>query len=100
MKVEIGTEAPIFLFWEYLFQIFVILSLQCSFHALVGVLALSVLLFLLVHAVVALISPAVYASSATVSGIPAVATANVSGVADGLAAIVVLSIPLATSRNR
>jgi hypothetical protein len=30
MNVEIGTEAPIFLFWEYLFQIFGILSLQCS----------------------------------------------------------------------
>jgi hypothetical protein len=30
MNVEIGTEAPILLFWEYLFQIFVILSLQCS----------------------------------------------------------------------
>jgi hypothetical protein len=30
MKVEIGTEAPIFLFWEYLFQILGILSLQCS----------------------------------------------------------------------
>jgi hypothetical protein len=29
MNVEIGTEAPIFLFWEYLFQIFGILSLQC-----------------------------------------------------------------------
>jgi hypothetical protein len=29
MNVEIGTEAPIFLFWEYLFQIFDILSLQC-----------------------------------------------------------------------
>jgi hypothetical protein len=31
MNVEIGTEAPIFLFREYLFQIFGILSLQCSF---------------------------------------------------------------------
>ncbi len=30
MNVEIGTEAPIFLFWEYLFQIFGILSLQCG----------------------------------------------------------------------
>jgi hypothetical protein len=30
MNVEIGTEAPIFLFWEYLLQIFVIFSLQCS----------------------------------------------------------------------
>ncbi len=29
MNVEIGTESPIFLFWEYLFQIFGILSLQC-----------------------------------------------------------------------
>ncbi len=29
MKVENGTEVPIFLFWEYLFQIFGILSLQC-----------------------------------------------------------------------
>jgi hypothetical protein len=29
MNVEIGTEAPIFLFWEYLFQILGILSLQC-----------------------------------------------------------------------
>ncbi len=29
MNVEIGTETPIFFFWEYLFQIFGILSLQC-----------------------------------------------------------------------
>jgi hypothetical protein len=31
MKVEIGTEAPIFLFWEYLFRNFGVLSLQCAF---------------------------------------------------------------------
>jgi hypothetical protein len=30
MNVEIGTEALIFLSWEYLFQIFGILSLQCG----------------------------------------------------------------------
>jgi hypothetical protein len=30
MNVEIGTETPIFLFWEYLFQNFGILSLQCG----------------------------------------------------------------------
>jgi hypothetical protein len=32
MNVEIGTEAPIFLFWEYLFRYFGILSLQCKGH--------------------------------------------------------------------
>jgi hypothetical protein len=32
MNVEIGTEAPKFLFWEYLFQIFGILSLQCTMY--------------------------------------------------------------------
>ncbi len=32
MNVETGAEAPIFLCWEYLFQIFGILSLQCSFY--------------------------------------------------------------------
>jgi hypothetical protein len=31
MNVEIGTEGPKFLFREYLFQIFGIVSLQCSF---------------------------------------------------------------------
>jgi hypothetical protein len=30
MNVEIGTETPIFLFWEYLFRNYGILSLQCS----------------------------------------------------------------------
>jgi hypothetical protein len=30
MNVEIGTETPIFLSWEYLFRNFGILSLQCS----------------------------------------------------------------------
>ncbi len=29
MNVEIGTKALIFLSWEYLFQIFGILALQC-----------------------------------------------------------------------
>jgi hypothetical protein len=32
MNVEIGTETPIFLFWEYLFQNFGILSLQCVYN--------------------------------------------------------------------
>jgi hypothetical protein len=30
MNGEIGTEAPIFLFWEYLFHIFGIFSSQCG----------------------------------------------------------------------
>jgi hypothetical protein len=30
MNVEIGSETPIFLFWEYLFRNFGILSLQCT----------------------------------------------------------------------
>ncbi len=34
MNVEIGTETPIFPFWEYLFQIFGILSLQCVLYVL------------------------------------------------------------------
>jgi hypothetical protein len=36
MNVEIGTEAPIFLFWEYLFRNFSILSLQCVLNSLLG----------------------------------------------------------------
>jgi hypothetical protein len=34
MNVEIGTETPIFLFWEYLFRNFGILSLQCIMNVL------------------------------------------------------------------
>jgi hypothetical protein len=34
MNVEIGTETPIFLFWEYLFQNFGMLSLQCGWGVL------------------------------------------------------------------
>jgi hypothetical protein len=31
MNVEIGTETLVFLFWEYLFRNFGILSLQCTY---------------------------------------------------------------------
>jgi hypothetical protein len=34
--VKIGTETPIFLFWEYLFRNFGILSLQCGLKADLG----------------------------------------------------------------
>jgi hypothetical protein len=36
MNVEIGTETPIFLFWEYLFQNFGILSMQCMLFRISG----------------------------------------------------------------
>jgi hypothetical protein len=36
MNVEIGTETPIFLFWEFLFQNFGILSLQCDIGLTAG----------------------------------------------------------------
>jgi hypothetical protein len=47
MNVEIGTETPIFLFWEYLFPNFGILSLQCAGvgpreRALLGAVAVAV----------------------------------------------------------
>jgi hypothetical protein len=32
MNVEIVAETPLFLFWEYLFRNFGILSLQCEIH--------------------------------------------------------------------
>ncbi len=35
MNVQIGTETPIFLFWEYLFRNFGILSLQCGRQAVI-----------------------------------------------------------------
>jgi hypothetical protein len=44
MNVEIGTEAPIFLFWEYLFQILGILSLQCSNNDTIDFVALCTIL--------------------------------------------------------
>jgi hypothetical protein len=36
MTVEIGTDTPIFLFWDYLFRNFGILSLQCSIMAILA----------------------------------------------------------------
>jgi hypothetical protein len=44
MSVEIGTETPIFLFWEYLFQNFGMLSLQCGQAAELGRLYLNLCL--------------------------------------------------------
>ena len=41
MNVEIGTETPIILSWEYLFRICGILSLQCKLTGTSGILVIS-----------------------------------------------------------
>jgi hypothetical protein len=43
MNVGIGTVAAQFLFWEYLFRIFDIVSLQCSFLSPIAKLTLKIL---------------------------------------------------------